>query len=64
MNPKIQSEPILRLEVEIQSDPTLRFILRESQLDSNKIDDQITLRQAAFIIALNRSIDKLHFLEL
>ena len=47
----------MSIEQEIMSDPTLRFILRESKMSYDLIDHQIDIRKAAFIIALNRHID-------
>lgn len=47
-----------QIEYEIQSDPTLRFLLRETKFDYGKIDHQVSVRKAAFMIALNRALKK------
>ena len=47
-----------QIENEINSDPTLRFILRESRLDSKHLMHQIDVRIAAFNIALAKYLNR------
>lgn len=46
-------------ECEVQSDPTLRYFLRETTFDVDKLERQVSIRIAAAKIALGRYIDKL-----
>lgn len=43
----------------IQSDPTLRFLLREAQIDSKNFDHQVNCKISAAKIALHKYIDRL-----
>lgn len=43
----------------IQSDPTLRYFLRETSFDYNNLNNQINLRCSAIKIAIKKYIDDL-----
>ena len=46
------------LEVHINSDPTLYFLLRESKFDSKLLMHQVDVRIGAFKVALAQYLDR------
>lgn len=46
-----------RVEIEINSDPSIRSALREYEMDYDKMDHQIGVKSAMFRIALQRALD-------
>ncbi len=57
---KNQSNPfeIDSFESHINSDPILRYNLREAKLDYNLLDHQVGIQIASFKIALHQYLDK------
>jgi hypothetical protein len=49
--------PEITLEYVIQADPTLRYFLRETELDYDKLDHQIMVRGAAIVVAIGDYLD-------
>lgn len=45
-----------RFENIVQSDPTLRFFLRETTLEYDLLDHQVDVKCAAIMIAINKFI--------
>ncbi len=45
------------LEFYINSDPTLKLLIRDAKFDYDNLDFQVKLRCSAILIAINRLID-------
>lgn len=52
------ANPHILFEDVVQSDPTLKFILRDSVLDYDNLEHQMNIRGAATIIAIRKWLDK------
>lgn len=48
-----------RFEYIVESDPTLKFFMREATFDFDKLEHQVALRASAILIAINKYIDTL-----
>ena len=48
-----------QFETIVQSDPTLKFLIRDAKFDADKLEHQIDIRCAAINIALGKYIDSL-----
>jgi len=47
----------IQLEDVIQSDPTLKFFLREATLDFDKLEHQTAIMGSCVVIAINKYLD-------
>lgn len=41
----------------VEADPTLKFLIRDSEFDFDLLEHQVNIRCAAILIAINRWID-------
>jgi len=49
--------PEIEFEDVVQADPTLKYLMRDAVLDSDRFEHQIRLRGSAIVIAISRYLD-------
>jgi hypothetical protein len=52
-----------QFEYIVQSDPTLKFFMREATFDFDKLEHQVALRCSAVMIAINKWLDQYKYVE-